>query len=142
MPTTFAPAARAPPPKCLWCGGLHPSPNCPNRGQGGTSANRKRAFGSFLGGFVGMMSDETSLILPPTVEEIANQAAEEAEKQQESIAFNMETCKGYGVLDGGATKSAGGIEQLIYLQQRYLNERGVDFEVQPSNVEFLSLIHI
>ena len=58
---------RAPTPKCLWCGGTHPSSACPNRGQGGSQMNRKRAFGSFLG----MMAELPPP--PPTQSELDEQ---------------------------------------------------------------------
>ena len=91
------------------------------------------------------MSDGSAIApplqLPPTAEqlqdEIRNQMLEDRVEQiDEMLAFNMEACKGYGVLDGGATRSAGGVEQLTYLQEMYVSQRATDFEVGDSNVEF------
>ena len=43
------------------------------------------------------------------------------------MAFNMDECKGYALLDGGASRSVGGVEQLEYINER-LNE---PMEVSP-----------
>jgi len=102
--------------KCLWCGGPHPSAVCPNRGGGGNLANRKRAFGIFLG-----MMQET--LGKEDHDEIIEDADES--EDDEVIAFNLEATRGKGILDGGATRSAGGIEQLEPLQQEYINQSGV-----------------
>jgi len=100
---------------------------CPNRGGGGNLANRKRAFGSFLG----MMQDS----LEKTAYYDLIEDAEEFE-DDEVIAFNLEATRGKGILDGGATRSAGGIDQLEPLQQEYIADGGVGLEIEPSAVEF------
>ena len=40
--------------------------------------------------------------------------------EEEFVAFNLSISDGHGILDGGATKTAGGIAQLESLQQCYL----------------------
>ena len=57
-------------------------------------------------------------------------------EDDEVIAFNLEATRGKGILDGGATRSAGGIEQLEPLQQAYTAKGGAGFEIEPSTVEF------
>ena len=62
--------------------------------------------------------------------------AELAEPDSEELAaFNLETCEGKGILDGGASKSVGGIEILDRLQDAY-NRVCQEFDVLQSNVGF------
>jgi hypothetical protein len=58
-----------------------------------------------------------------------------SEHDDDYIAFNLETSMRKGILDGGATKTAGGILQLKFLRDRYA-ESGIDTQVGESTVEF------
>ena len=60
---------------------------------------------------------------------------EDCSDGEEFLAFNLEMSRNIGILDGGATKSAGGIEQLEYLQQSCA-EHDVEVEVGKSAIEF------
>ena len=94
------------PPVCLLCGRPgHRAENCPNRGQEGTEANKKRAFGSFAG----MLADEAP---PPPAPWTPHDPAATNEDDSEYIGFQLSDCEGYGILDGGASASVGGINQV------------------------------
>ena len=40
------------------------------------------------------------------------------EESDTFVAFSMDECKGYALLDGGASRSVGGVEQLEYINER------------------------
>ena len=197
--------------KCLWCGGSHPSFNCPNRGSAGSDNSRKRALGSFASDFAGALwhnddsyeytpddesvnsddgvyfDEQFTYPVPEKVDDLTvpieqrhirfcddynkskhleqddptqqcpccvttdiaymvkdnpkhvtfeDDIKEDTFEDPEHLCFNMERMKGLGILDGGATKTAGGIDQLEYLQQQYMEKKGQDVTVNPSTVEF------
>ena len=59
----------------------------------------------------------------------------DSEDSSELIAFNLQTCEGKGILDGGASRSVGGFDILEKLQKKY-NQVQQEMEVLHSNVGF------
>ena len=59
---------------------------------------------------------------------------EPEQPEEELVALNLSISDGHGILDGGATKTAGGIAQLESLRQCYLGA-GCEFDIGKSNVE-------
>ena len=136
------PAARAPPagkndaaPKnksglgpndCLLCGQSgHRARECPNRGNGGSGGDRKRAFNSF----VGMLTEDVSEQAGPPRDE----SQEEHPEDPDFVAFNMSECEGYALLDGGASLSVGGVEMLERVRdQLTTTDRGMQVNTKAS----------
>ena len=90
--------------------------------------------------FVGGVFEETSEEHNPTAQldpELAEYYREimDSEDPSELIAFNLQTCEGTGILDGGASRSVGGFDILEKLQKKY-NEVQQEMEVLHSNVGF------
>ena len=82
---------------CLLCGERgHRAKDCPNRGNAGAQGDRRRAFNSFVGA-------------------LGDNASEHGEDNDEFVGFSLEECKGYALLDGGASRSVGGVEQLEHV---------------------------
>ena len=82
---------------CLLCGERgHRAKDCPNRGNAGAQGDRRRAFNSF----VGAPNDDKP---------------RQFEEDDDFVGFSLEECKGYALLDGGASRSVGGVEQLEHV---------------------------
>ena len=103
--------------KCLLCGQLgHKAHECTNRGNDGqANLKRARAMGT---AFVGSVSSQ-----------------EESVADADMTSFCMESCRGFGLLDGGASTSVGGVDQLQTLQDALLSE-GLDVGVAPATRRF------
>jgi hypothetical protein len=115
--------------KCLLCGQFgHRAADCPNRGRDGQNSKKRRAYGTaFVSGdgnvayssFVGMTATVTN-----------NQA-----EPEDLVGFNLVTCEGFGLLDGGASVSVGGVNHLQVIQD-HLTATGTSLEVREQSRRF------
>ena len=90
---------------------------------------------------MGMMADrELKEEIPVEIpcddnENTQNVDYERIEDHDEFLAFNLDMAKNIGILDGGASKSAGGIRLLETLQGECV-KHGVEMDVKKSQIEF------
>ncbi|CAK0907413.1 unnamed protein product [Prorocentrum cordatum] len=108
---------------CLLCGEPgHKARDCPNRGNGGAQGERRRAFNSFVGAADGYSKkvefEDVQDVFIGTVNDEGESKDGDEEGLDEFVAFSMDDCKGYALLDGGASRSVGGVEQLEYVNER------------------------
>ncbi|CAK0911874.1 unnamed protein product [Prorocentrum cordatum] len=108
---------------CLLCGEPgHKARDCPNRGNGGAQGERRRAFNSFVGAADGYSKkvefEDVQDVFIGTVNDEGEAKDGDEEGLDEFVAFSMDDCKGYALLDGGASRSVGGVEQLEYVNER------------------------
>ncbi|CAK0814933.1 unnamed protein product, partial [Prorocentrum cordatum] len=108
---------------CLLCGGPgHKARDCPNRGNGGAQGERRRAFNSFVGAADGYSKkvefEDVQDVFIGTVNDEGESKDGDEEGLDEFVAFSMDDCKGCAFLDGGASRSVGGVEQLEYANER------------------------
>ncbi|CAK0855319.1 unnamed protein product [Prorocentrum cordatum] len=107
---------------CLLCGEPgRKARDCPNRGKG-AQGERRRAFNSFVGAADGYSKkvefEDVQDVFVGTVNDEGESKDCDEEELDEFAAFSMDDCKGYALLDGGASRSVGGAEQLEYVNER------------------------
>ena len=161
-PTAAGPGAPPlAPDQCLLCRQFgHRAADCPNAGGGDSSgAQKKRAFGSFVGAGHGVPLNVETLALkddePLNVETLSLKTDEwvcvgmghgenlettslksnEWEPLDEFVGFDMCAVQGLGLLDGGATRTVGGCSQLQPLVDQ-AREQGGDVNMMASAMKF------
>ena len=60
---------------------------------------------------------------------------EDSVEEAAMTSFCMESCRGFGLLNGGASTSVGGVDQLQTLQDALLSE-GLDVGIAPATQRF------
>ena len=134
------------PDQCLLCRQFgHRAADCPNSSSQSTSSGAKRAFGSF----VGMMRaepTESATTKEGEEEKTDREAEEEAydewhaetsqleDTEEALVCFDMATLEGLGLIDGGATRTVGSVEEVQKLVDAIQAEGGV-IEMSPSAVQ-------
>ena len=135
-PQAAGPGMRvAPVDACILCGSKdHRAQNCPHRGQAGSGAARKRAFGSF----VAMLTDAQGENWPENISVVSGDwepIDAPPPPLDEYAAFDMAEVRGIGLLDGGATKSVGAFEEIQPLVDE-ARAAGLEVALTRSPMEF------
>ena len=126
------PGARNPNPtvgadECLLCGKPgHRAVDCPTKGYN-NQAPKKRAFGSYASDF--------ALMAYGKLTEAVTESDPEIDPCHAAVAFSMDMCRGYGILDGGATKSVGSVNEVQELADRALTN-SLEVSIEDSRTGF------